>query len=95
MGDAPSEVAGKLGLEPQVNFPEWILVIADMDALAGRRVSITTSVMLIHKYTAIDVHACKFKIHPETDRFLFLSSNLPCAIQLTCAMFEARLKTKS
>lgn len=48
-----------------------------------------------HKYMPIYVHTCKYETYPKTERFLFLSSSLSCAIQLTCAMFEARLKTKS
>lgn len=50
--------------------------------------------LFIHKYMPIYVHTCKCKIYPDAERFLFLSSNLSCAIQLTCAVFEARLKNK-
>lgn len=49
----------------------------------------------IHKYVSIYVHTCKCNICPVTNRFLFLSSNLSCAIQPTCAMFKARLKNKT
>lgn len=43
---SPTGMARKPGLGPWVLFPKWTLVIANADALAGRRLYITTSVIV-------------------------------------------------